>query len=81
MPPDLRYQSGIFVEVKRSVGQIPRPLFLPFVLLVFLLPRILRKPLLCGRPVGRQADKQAANGPEFLETTIILQIVLTREGL
>lgn len=81
MPPALRYQSGICVEVKRYVDRIPRPSFLPFVLLVFLLPPILRKPLLCGRPVGHQADKQAANGPEFLETTVILQIVVTREGL
>ena len=79
-PDDPSSQVSVrdFVEVKRYVDQIPCPSFLPFVLLVFLLPHILRKPLLCGRPAGHRAGKQAANGPEFCETTVILQIIPTR---
>lgn len=47
----------------------------PFVLLVFLLPPTWRKPLLCGRPTGQWADKPSANGPEFRESTMILQVI------
>lgn len=50
------------------------PSFLPFVLLVFLLPHVLRKPLLRGRPTGHRA----VNGPEFHETTIVFPMIPTR---